>query len=330
MVGSVGVETKGGGVDEVSTEKSLGEILRICSAKGFRRGKYFVSATIHQPSKDGLPYGVGALTTFFLDSGADLSVLSDAHLVGVAKRKFEKPFAVEAFDGDARVTITHAVDVLLNFRPGVVAVSLFVCDVPTPILGLDIFRDLKLGVGFDTASGIFRIGWDMILTQSSAADSITEFQRRRGLGPTVYRYEYRQHLRRTSWIRLARAVEIHPWRVVSAFAMPDVVPDCDHSMFSLYDATDKVISNDGQRDIFIPSLVMDRYEYVNGGYNIPIANESCLPISLPKGMIIGEVVLHQTDLRTTGAECYDLVELLDELQERSGKTWKEEREEEEK
>ena len=112
--------------------------------------------------------------------------------------------------------------------------------------------------------------------------------------------------------------------------MPDVAPECDHSMFSLYDASDEIVTNDGQRDIFIPSLVMDRYEYVNGGYNIPIANESCLPISLPKGMIIGEVVLHQTDLRTTGAECYDLVELLDEMQERSGKTWKEEREEEEK
>ena len=89
MVGSVGAETKEEGVDKVSMEKSLGEILRICSAKGFRRGKYFVSATIHQPSKDGLPYDDGTLTTFFLDSGANISVLGSAHLVGVAKRKLE-------------------------------------------------------------------------------------------------------------------------------------------------------------------------------------------------------------------------------------------------
>ena len=229
------------------------------------------------------------------------------------RRKLEKPFAVQSFDGDTRVVIEEAVDVTLYFRPGVVEASFFISAVPHAILGLDLLRG-GLGLALDTGDETLRVGLDILITKKTAADSLQEYRRRRKIGATKYRLEYSRYLSATPWMRVGRRVVVGPGEIVSVLVVPDINPEGDHSMFSLYDDY-KARRMKLDVSIYIPSLTFEKEEFKEGGYMVPVFNESDKPITMFKDMIIGELIYHLSDLRRTGAECFNLADVLEAIDE---------------
>ena len=79
--------------------------------------------------------------TFFVNSGADISVYPSKLAENLPLVDLERPMEVRGFDGDHRFTVTQKVELSLDFSPGSLQASFFVCDTPHPIIGANLLQD---------------------------------------------------------------------------------------------------------------------------------------------------------------------------------------------
>ena len=112
--------------------------------------------------------------TFFIDSGADISVVPSKLVEGLDWIKLDSPMCVRGFDGFPRVGITHRVELTLDFSPGVLQTSFYVADIPQPILGADNLQEESTQLSLETGKGILHIASDIILTKSTVTELIAE------------------------------------------------------------------------------------------------------------------------------------------------------------
>ena len=98
---------------------------RICSNNSTVGCKYFVSAKRES-----------RFITMFIDSGADLSIFPSnlAGNLGLKLIELESPIQVRGFDGKTQTTISHRVELALNFHPGLLNASFYICDAPHPMI----------------------------------------------------------------------------------------------------------------------------------------------------------------------------------------------------
>ena len=102
--------------------------------------KYYVTAGIDK-----------CATTFFVDSGADVSILPRRCAPHAPLVKLQRPVTIGGFSSASTpVLVTHKINVTLNFHPGKVNASFYICDTKIPILGNDILRNKGLRLSLCT------------------------------------------------------------------------------------------------------------------------------------------------------------------------------------
>ena len=139
----------------------------IASANTLGR-KYFVSATNNS-----------RILTFFVDSGADISIFPTRLAAALPAVLLDEPLEVRGFDGIRRFEITHRVDLSLDFSPGDLRASFFLGDVPHPIIRADLLQDESKSLSLETGKGLLRVGNDLVLMKPTSEDAIKELKRRR-------------------------------------------------------------------------------------------------------------------------------------------------------
>ena len=138
---------------------------RIAAAFRGRGAKYFISGVVKGRGVDQ-----------FIDTGADLSVAADDDAAHLPKVKLEQPFVVNGFTKNSQVTITHAVDMEINYFPGKLVGRFYLAPTPVTLIGSDILRDKNARMSLETGDEILRIGTDVLRTKRSAADARNELR----------------------------------------------------------------------------------------------------------------------------------------------------------
>ena len=131
--------------------------LNISSSTKIGGKKYFITACMQN----------SRLFTGFCDSGADISAVSPKLVVGLPLIELEEPLEVRGFDGQRTTTITHKVELTLDFHPGLMRSFFYVCDVPHSIIGNDILQS-DLHLSLETGKKLFHIGSDIIFSRVHA------------------------------------------------------------------------------------------------------------------------------------------------------------------
>ena len=120
----------------LAKHKYANKLPSICSTIVCGR-KYFVTA-LHDSK----------VFTFFVDSGADISIIPTHLAKGLPQVSLDEPLEVNGFDGSHRFSVTHRVDLSLSFHPGDLQASFFICDVPHAIIGADLLQKRSASLDF--------------------------------------------------------------------------------------------------------------------------------------------------------------------------------------
>ena len=94
------------------------------------RGKYYVSAKVK-----------GEAMTSFVDTAADMSLAPPSWREYGECRKLSKPINIKSFDGESVQSLEEKIDLTMDFGTVVTTMTFYVCQVTTPIIGIDMLRD---------------------------------------------------------------------------------------------------------------------------------------------------------------------------------------------
>ena len=273
-------------------------------ASTVKRGqKFFVSASMEN----------SRVISCFLDTGAEVSILPPHLAKGHQLIPLDEPMDIVGFDGRLRSTITHKVEVKLNFHPGCVAATFYVCAAPHPIVGSDLLQDETLDLSLETKSKILRVGSDIIHVKPTVQASVGEYKRRRKMKTFDYRREYYAYGRHKNWVRIYQRYTLPPNSITYVKCNADYNWKCSRSFLSLYDGH-RVHAADG--DIYVPSVTFEASnDKDNYSFIIPVANNTRREMTLGKMTIMGEIVTHD-DSEVWSADCYSLREVLEFLEGR--------------
>ena len=214
-------------------------------ASTVKRGKkFFVSASLEN----------ARVISCFLDTGAEISILPPHLAKGHHLIPLDEKIDAVGFDGHLRSTITHKVELKLNFHPGCVAATFYVCAAPHPIVGSDLLQDETLDLSLETKSKILRVGSDIIHVKPTVQASVGEYKRRRRMRLFDYRREYHAYGRHKNWVRIYKRYVLPPNSITYVKCNTDYTWKCSRSFLSLYDGF-RVHAADG--DIYVPSVTFE-------------------------------------------------------------------------
>ena len=141
-------------------------------------------------------------TTFFSDSGADVSILPRRFAPSAPLLKLPYLVRIGGFSAASKpVLVTHKVEVTLNFHPGEVKTSFYVCETAIPIIGNDFLRNKELRLSLCTGKELFSIHQHVINTKTTPASSRKEYIRRCKMGEVTYAREMGNPFQSASWMR---------------------------------------------------------------------------------------------------------------------------------
>ena len=185
--------------------------------------KYYVTAGVDKSA-----------TTFFVDSGADVSILPRRCAPHAPLVKLQRPVTIGGFTRSTDpIIVTHKIDVILNFHPGKVKASFYVCDTKVPIIGSDLLRNKELKLSLHTGKEIVTIRQHVINTKASPAESRGEYIRRCEKGEIAYAREMSNTLQTTSWMRASEEMILPPDSMTLVKAYIDAPFEPSDSQFPL-------------------------------------------------------------------------------------------------
>ena len=122
-------------------------------------GKYWVCGKINEANRN---------ISFFVDTGADISIIPKHFLPGVPIIPLERRMLVTGFRDVDAVEVEGRVELSVSFRPGVLKASFYVLSCPHPILGLDLLKDVETyGLSLITGRNSFRVKDDLLFTKDT-------------------------------------------------------------------------------------------------------------------------------------------------------------------
>ena len=158
--------------------------------------KYYITAGVDK-----------RVTTSFVDSGADVSILPRRLAPNVPLIKLQRPVTNGGFSSASKPVL---VDVTLDFHPGKVNTSFYICDTKIPILGNDILRNKELRLSLCTGKELLSIRQHIINTKTTPAASRKEYIRRCEMGEVAYAREMGNPLQTASWMRASEETILPP------------------------------------------------------------------------------------------------------------------------
>ena len=257
-------EVVAGSLEEKLVKLSGNPSRRISATKsGEGGGKYYVAAEVN-----------GSLVCLFFDTGAEVSLWPLKYQESGRGGKVETlntPISLRGFDDVHSCEITRKTEIELNFSKVSVRAGFYLCDVPQPLIGNDILRNVFLNVSIDTKSEMITLGSVKMKTRDSVRGAKEQFKKEiesSSLGKVT---------RETpSWVRASKKTIIPP-RSVSMINY-DIVDDKDEIV---------ILSNhdNDDLDVFIPSV---KRNTKNSPKQIIVENRRNRSIVIPKGFVIGE------------------------------------------
>ena len=271
---------------------------RVCTLDLRKGQKYFVSGLM------GLDKSV---TTFIVDSGADISILTPSMVCDLPGRVEVEAMEVRGFNGDVGASITEKVEVEIDFCPGKLRAPFYICEAPFAIIGTDLLQAGLLSLSLSTGDELFMVRGVGLKTCCSAKLSVMELEKRRRMGERSYRKEGERKGIGNRWMRLAqsRTLAPHSTVFVKAGTLNNARIPHDHSVLSFFD--------ENELDIYIPSLTFGPCKYP---WSIPVHNTTASEIHLPRGFVVGEIVAHDSpmvesrDADVNVAEIFEMSALL--------------------
>ena len=79
--------------------------------------------------------------TSFIDTAADISLVSEKWRKYGNYQKLDKPIKVKSFDGKSSQILKESVILKINFGTITTKLKFYICKVETPIIGIDLLRD---------------------------------------------------------------------------------------------------------------------------------------------------------------------------------------------
>ena len=253
----------------------------------------------------------GQTATCFADSGADISLFPSSETDGLEMKELPEKFEISGFRDKEVAVISHTVDVEINFCPGVLNATFYVCDLKNIILGGDILQNPQKNVSLNTGERYFSVNEFKLHTSRSQNAAKKEHMRRKGMNVDEYLSEFDDVCE--AIMRTNGRVYLPPLEcvdIVSSVTDRKKMRDGHHSMLSYFD--------EGQADIFIPSLTFFNDE-LDSCRAIPVTNLTKKGFYLPKDFILGKVVPHSDDGKPNESgkyEVYNVNELREEIERR--------------
>ena len=180
--------------ENISNNQNLKEEKKeanVCSINMTKGQKYFISGMLRQNKKeerndekegnesdsnemvnddsDG-----GTLCNFFLDSGAEISLVQASLVTDFDKISLKEPFEIKGFSGKVGAMVTEKVRVTVDLFPVSKDLEFFVCKIPLSIIGTDLLRDSTLQLDFSMGQEIFKVGSFPFLTTPSIGEAEKE------------------------------------------------------------------------------------------------------------------------------------------------------------
>ena len=259
-------------VDGREEQKDLKRVeIKVLSGQG---SKFWIAGLINDE-----------IVTAFADSAADISLFPKDKAEGMIRTELEKPFEVSGFRGKESVLITHTVEVVMDFKPGILKTSFYLCDTRDLIIGSDILQDRDKKVSLHTGDRCFEVDDYKINTSRTESAARKEYNRRNKLGVEQYLTEFEQVFG-APLMRSTGRVYLPPQQCIDIKAVlsgKNRLRNGDHSLLSYFDQ--------GEGEIFVPSLTF-RDMKVDAIRSIPITNLTRNGFWLPSGFVIGEAVTH--------------------------------------
>ena len=237
----------------------------------------------------------GKVVAFFVDSGADVSIMPARLLPKCTTNPvFEKFNLTDYRDKNPEIVEAEAT-LTISFQPGVLKARFYVLpNVPHAIIGNDILRNYKdEGVNFRTDREMFEVRGGRLFTKDSPPKARGEYHRRRVLGQN-YRRETTQWLTSKAWMR-TKERQVLPPKSVSRIPcyIDDYMVDGGLkpgtrtflSRFHYPHAHDEIIPNES--GVMMPSVTFDEPKDV---YSLLVENTNDVEYVMEKDCVLGDIV----------------------------------------
>ena len=152
----------------------------------------------------------GTLCNFFLDSGAEISLVQASLVTDFDKISLKEPFEIKGFSGKVGAMVTEKVKVTVDLFPVSVDLEFYVCEIPLSIIGTDLLRDSTLQLDFSTGQEIFTVGSFPFLTTPSISEAEKDLKMRKKQWNDTYIDRKLPNLRKNYWMRTSQSITIKP------------------------------------------------------------------------------------------------------------------------
>ena len=229
-----------------------------------RKGKYFVSAKVGEN-----------IITPFIDTAADLSLISSEWSEQGDRERLKKPIKIKSFDEKSEQELRETVELKLKFGKTTSKMKFYICDVMTPIIGIDQLRDGQKQLSIDTETENFYVNNIAIKTAPNSEESVQRLMERE----KDQNRKTKKSTKRT-WLTVEKTTTLEPHQVSMVRVECDgKIKNSSHVFLSHHD-------EDDDSPLFIPSMKLTE---TKGPMTIWVENKSGERRKLEKGTPMGEI-----------------------------------------
>ena len=208
------------------------------NATSRKRGKYYIAGNVGDTK-----------LTAFVDTAADLSLISPEWLEHGRVVKLKKPIVIKSFDNVSVQNLKEVLYLEVDFGEAQKILKFYVCETNAPIIGIDILRDENQKVSINTKTEMLTIDGKPIKTSASAEKAEAALTVRMGEMANSEATENRGQ----NWVKVKRKMTIEPRQIASVEVECERPVDgtSEYVFLSFHDETEE------EKKFYIPSIAVN-------------------------------------------------------------------------
>ena len=152
-----------------------------------------------------------AQLTAFVDTAADLSLISPKWKEYGRVMKMKKPMVIRSFDNVSVQDLEEILYLDVDFGETQKILKFYVCETNAPIIGIDILRDLQQKVSINTKTEMLTIEGKSMKTSPSESEARDALELRMAESAN----KTSEHGQSRNWVKIKRKVTIEPKQIAS-------------------------------------------------------------------------------------------------------------------
>ena len=237
------------------------------NATSKRMGKYYIAGNVGDTK-----------LTAFVDTAADLSLISPEWLEHGRVMKIKKPIVIKSFDNVSVQNLKEVLYLEVDFGEAQKILKFYVCETNAPIIGIDILRDENQKVSINTKTEMLTIDGKPIKTSASAERAKAALTVRMAELANSEASENRGQ----NWVKVKRKMTIEPRQIASVEVECERPVDgtSEYVFLSFHDETEE------GKKFYIPSIAVNTSTEV---LKVWVENTSKERRVLKEGMPLGSM-----------------------------------------